>query len=111
MNSSQFRVFVCTKCELNSTDRCCNNVTAIEIYHAFQSEINKYQLEDRVEIRQSGCLDRCEAGVVAMVARVNISNLSWLPTKIQKRMLPNKQWYTNLIVSDIPKIVENQFIN
>ena len=112
MNSSRFRVFVCTKqCELNSSEQCCGNVGAIEIYQAFQAEIQNHQLGNRVEVRQSGCLDRCEAGVVVMVSKVKSNNLAWLPMKIQKRILPNKHWYTHLTVADIPEIVEHHFVN
>ena len=112
MNSSQFRVLVCTKqCASNSVEQCCGSIGAMEIYLAFQAEIDRQKLSDRVEVRQSGCLDRCEAGAVALVAKVGSNNLSWLPTKIQKRILPNKQYYTHLTVTDIPEIIEQHFIN
>ena len=82
----------------------------MEIYLAFQAEIERRELGNRVEVRQSGCLDRCEAGAVVLVAKVSSNNLSWLPTKIQKRILPNKQYYTHLTVADIPEIIERHFI-
>jgi (2Fe-2S) ferredoxin len=112
MNSSRFRVFVCTKqCDSSSSEQCCGNVGAMEIYRAFKSEIEQRQLGNRVEVRQSGCLDRCEAGAVVMVSKVKSNNLAWLPMKIQKRILPNKHWYTYLTVADIPEIVERHFVN
>ncbi len=83
----------------------------MEIYQAFQAEIERQELGNRVEVRQSGCLDRCESGAVALVAKVSTNNLSWLPTKIQKRILPNKQYYTHLTLIDIPGIVEQHFVN
>jgi (2Fe-2S) ferredoxin len=112
MNPSQFRVLVCTKqCALNSLDRCCGNVGAMEIYQTFQTEIERRQLGDRVEVRQSGCLDRCEAGAVVLVAKVVNNHLAWLPTKLQKRILPNKHYYTHLAVGDIPGIIDRHFAN
>ena len=111
MNSSQFRVLVCTKqCASNSLDQCCSNVGAMEIYLGFQAEIERRELGNRVEVRQSGCLDRCEAGAVVLVAKVG-NSFSWLPTKIQKKILPNKQYYTHLTATDIPEIIEQHFIN
>jgi (2Fe-2S) ferredoxin len=108
MNSAHFRVFVCTKqCPIDSTEPCCGNVGAIEIYRALQAEIDRHQLADRVEVRRSGCLDRCEAGAVVMVSKVSAFNLSWLPNKIQKRLLRNKHWYTHVTIADIPEIVES----
>ena len=111
MNSSQFRVLVCTKqCASNSLEQCCGSVGAMEIYREFQAEIERRELGNRVEVRQSGCLDRCEAGAVILVAKVSSNHLSWLPTKIQKKILPNKQYYTHLTVVDIPEIIERHFI-
>jgi (2Fe-2S) ferredoxin len=108
MSSAHFRVFVCTKqCSIESTEQCCGNVGAIEIYQALQAEIDRQQLGDRVEVRQSGCLDRCADGAVVMVSKVSGYNLSWLPTKIQKRMLRNKHWYTHVTVADLSAIVES----
>ena len=82
----------------------------MEIYLGFQAEIERRELGNRVEVRQSGCLDRCEAGAVVLVAKVG-NSLSWLPTKIQKKILPNKQYYTHLTATDIPEIIDRHFIN
>jgi (2Fe-2S) ferredoxin len=112
MSSSKFRVFVCTKqCDANNSEQCCGNVGAIEIYQAFQSEIQKHQLGNQIEVRQSGCLDRCADGAVVMVSRVKSNYLAWLPMKIQKRILSNKHWYKRLKVSDVPEIVKRHFMN
>ena len=83
----------------------------MEIYREFQAEIERRELGNRVEVRQSGCLDRCEAGAVILVAKVSNNNLSWLPTKIQKRILQNKQYHTHLTVADIPEIIEQHLAN
>ena len=112
MNSSQFRVLVCTKqCASNSLEQCCGNVGAMEIYRGFHAEIERRELGNRIEVCQSGCLDRCEAGAVVLVAKVSNNNLSWLPTKIQKKTLPNKQYYTHLTATDISEIIEQNVIN
>jgi (2Fe-2S) ferredoxin len=108
----QYRVLICTKQrDPNSTADCCFNCGGVEIYQAFCDEINRKQLQGNVEIQQSGCLDHCELGAVALVSQVKRHEPSWLPTKIQKRMLSNKHWYSQLKIADIPEIVESHLIN
>ena len=112
MNSLKYRVFVCTKQrDPNDPEGCCHSCGALEIYQAFQEEIEQRQLEDRVEIRRSGCLDHCEAGVVALVCQPKRHELSWLPTKLQRRLVSNKHYYGRLNRADIPEIVESHFVN
>ena len=112
MNSAKYRVFVCTKQrDANDPEGCCHNCGAMEVYQAFVEEIEKRQLEDWVEIRRSGCLDRCEAGVVALVSQPKPHEVSWLPTKLQRRLVSNKHWYGRLNRSDIPELVESHFVN
>ncbi len=111
-NPNKYRVFICTKQrDLNNSEGCCFNCGGVEIHQAFLDEIKQRQLEDKVEICQSGCLDRCELGAIALVSQVKIYEPSWLPTKIQKRILSNKHWYTRIKISDIPEIVESHFMN
>lgn len=111
-NLNKYRVFICTKQrDSNNPEGCCFNCGAIEIYQTFLEEIERRQLADRVEIRQSGCLDRCELGAVTLVSQVKIYEPSWLPMKVQKRMLSSKHWYTCLNVADIPEIVESHFVS
>jgi (2Fe-2S) ferredoxin len=111
-NSTQYRVFVCTKQrDSNNSEGCCFNCSAVEIYQTFLNEIKQRQLEHRVEVRRSGCLDRCEAGAVVLISQVKGIEPSWLPTKIQKRILSNKHWYVRLAVGDIPEIVDSHFVN
>jgi (2Fe-2S) ferredoxin len=111
-NSTKYRVFVCTKQrDLNDTQGCCFNCDGVEIYQSFVDEIKQRQLEDRVQIRQSGCLDNCELGAVVLVSQVKSHETGWLPTKIQKRILSNKHWYMQLNIADIPEIVESHFVN
>ncbi len=110
-NPIKYRVFICTKQrDPNNAEGCCFNCGGVEIYQAFLAEIEQRQLEDRVEIRQSGCLDHCELGAIALVAQVKIYEPAWLPTKIQKRILANKHYYTQLQIADIPELVESHLI-
>jgi (2Fe-2S) ferredoxin len=112
MNLPKYRVFVCTKQRsANDPEGCCYSVGALEIYRAFQSEIQQRNLGDRVEIRKSGCLDHCAAGAVALVSKVKGRTSSWLPTKIQKRILANKHWYAHLTIEDVPEIVDRHFVH
>ncbi|NJM90325.1 MAG: (2Fe-2S) ferredoxin domain-containing protein [Hydrococcus sp. RU_2_2] len=115
MNSPQYRVFVCTKQRpANAPEGCCCNVGALEIYQAFQAEIDKRQLGDRIEVRRSGCLDCCEAGAIALVYRPHQNEFSWLPTKLRLKLrrwfVPQRCLYGHLTRADIPAIVESHFI-
>jgi predicted metal-binding protein len=111
-NQNKYRVFVCTKKrDINDPEGSCFHCGGLEIYQAFVDEVKQQKLADRVEIRKSGCLDRCELGAVALVSQVKSTEPSWLPTKIQKRILSNKHYYDRLNISGIHEIVENHFIN
>jgi (2Fe-2S) ferredoxin len=116
MKSPKYRVFVCTR-QRSSEDSggCCYDAGAMDIYRAFQSEIAERQLGNRIEIRQSGCLNHCEAGAVALVYRSNRRGFSWLPTKLRlklRRMLfPNRHLYGHLTCEDISAIVDSHFID
>lgn len=115
MNLRQYRVFVCTKQRpANAPESCCCNVGALGIYQAFQAEIEKRQLGDRVEVLRSGCLDCCEAGAVALVYQPRQNEFSWLPTKLrlklQRLFVPQRCLYGHLTRPDIPEIVESHFI-
>jgi (2Fe-2S) ferredoxin len=115
MNSPQYRVFVCTKQRpASDPEGCCHNAGALDIYRAFQAEIQKQQLGSRVEVRRSGCLDCCEAGAVALVCQVDRNEFSWLPTKLRlklRRLLfPNRHLYGHLTPADIPEIVGSHFM-
>ncbi|NJP09965.1 MAG: (2Fe-2S) ferredoxin domain-containing protein [Leptolyngbyaceae cyanobacterium RU_5_1] len=112
MNSPKYRVFVCTKQRHpNDPEGSCHHCGATEIYQAFQDAIAERQLENQVELRCSGCLDRCEAGAVAMVFQPKRYEPSWLPSKIQKKLTANKVWYGRLSPADIPKLVESHLVN
>lgn len=112
MNLPKYRVFVCTKQRHpNDPEGCCHNCGALEIYQAFQEEIEQRQLENQVEIRRSGCLDHCEAGAVALVSQPKLYEPSWLPTKVQRKIVSNKYWYGRLQLTDISELVESHFVN
>lgn len=116
MDSPQYRVFVCTKQRSpNDPEGCCCNAGAMEIYQAFQDEIVRLQLGSRVEVRRSGCLDRCEAGTVALVYQPNRSDFSWLPTKLRLKLrqllFPNRHLYGHLTCADVRAIAESHFVN
>jgi (2Fe-2S) ferredoxin len=117
MNPPKYRVFVCTRQRgnLNNPEDCCFNCGGVAVYQAFLDEIDRQQLANRVEIRQSGCLDRCESGTVVAVYRASWQNLSWLPDKIQRKVrkifFPDRHLYGHLTRADIAAIVESHFAN
>ncbi|MEH2177856.1 (2Fe-2S) ferredoxin domain-containing protein [Nostoc sp.] len=111
-NATRYRVFVCTKQrDLNDSRGCCYNRDAVSIYQAFVDEIRQRQLEPRVEVCCSGCLDRCEVGAVALVTPIKGIAPKWLPTKLKRQMLTEKHWHVRLAVKDIPAILERHFVN
>ena len=115
MKPLPYRVFVCTK-QRSAThpEGCCCSAGALEIYQAFQAEIQQQQLGDRIEVRQSGCLDRCEAGAVALVYQPRRNEFAWLPTKLrlklQRFFTPQRCLYGHLTCADVPEIVESHFV-
>jgi (2Fe-2S) ferredoxin len=116
MNSSKYRVFVCTKKRSpGDPEGCCCNAGALDIYQTFQAEVERWQLNERVEVRQSGCLDHCQAGAVAMVYQTQGKNFDWLPTKLRiklKRILfPNRVLYGHLTSFDVKEIVQSHLMN
>ena len=115
MNSSQYRVFVCTKKRAaDDPEGCCYAKGALDVYQTFQDEVDRLGLSDRVEVRKSGCLDRCEAGVVAMVYQPNRGEFNWLPTKLRvklrKLLFPNRCLYGNLTAGDVKAIAQSHFL-
>ena len=115
MNSSQYRVFVCTKKRsADDSEGCCCHAGALDVYQAFQAEIERLKLSDRVKIKKSGCLDRCESGAVAMVYQPQANNFAWLPTKIKiklkKILFPNRILYGKLTPVDVKAIAQSHFI-
>ena len=115
MNSPQYRVFVCTKKRSDDNpEGCCCNVGALDVYQAFQTEIDRLELRDRVTIRKSGCLDNCEFGAVAMVYQPQGNEFAWLPTKIRiklkKLLFPNRIFYGNLTPANVKAIAQSHFI-
>jgi (2Fe-2S) ferredoxin len=115
MKSPQYRVSVCTKQRsANNPEGCCCNAGALEIYQAFQAEIQQQQLGDRIEVHRSGCLDSCEAGAVALVYQPRRNEFAWLPTKLrlklQRFFTPQRCLYGHLTRADVPAIVESHFV-
>ncbi len=115
MKSNQYCVFVCNKQPTDEfPDGCCGSVGAAAVYRAFQAEIAAQQLTDCVEIRQSGCLNQCSSGAVAMVYQPDWGDFAWLPTKlrlkIRRRFFPDRYLYGHLTSADIPELVECHFV-
>ncbi len=116
MSSSKYRVFVCTKQRHpNDPEGCCYHCGGQEIFQAFEAEIQQRRLGDRVEVRPSGCLDRCEAGAIALVCQLQQQSCSWLPLKVrlklQKWLFPNRYLYGHLTRADVPVIIDSHFVN
>jgi (2Fe-2S) ferredoxin len=85
------------------------------IYEAFQFEVQRQQITDLVEIRQSGCLDCCASGPVALVIPPQNEAFTWLPTKLRLKLrewlFPNRHTYSHLTLEDVSAIVQNHFLH
>ncbi len=115
MNSTPYRIFVCTKKRHpNASEGSCCHCGAAAIYEQFQAEIKRHNLEDRVEIRPSGCLDRCEAGPVVLICQPKKAELSWLPLKVRiklrKLLFSHKCFYGGINVTDVPSIINSHLL-
>jgi (2Fe-2S) ferredoxin len=86
----------------------------MDVYHAFLQQIKEQGLQNEVEVRTSGCLDRCDAGVTVLICQTQRERLSWLPKKIRIKlrdfMFPNKSLYGHLNVNVIPDLVRSHFL-
>jgi (2Fe-2S) ferredoxin len=116
MAAPQYRVFVCTKRRSpGAPEGCCCNAGGMELYEAFRAEIERQGLGDRVEVRRSGCLDRCESGAVAMVYCPKRRWLQWLPTKVQVKLrrwlFPDRYNYGRLEAGDVPEILASHLVD
>ncbi len=69
----------------------CVSSGEISIKEAFQSEIKKYGIEDRVKIIETGCVGSCEMGPIAIV-------------------YPENVFYRRLRPQMIPKIVKDHLV-
>jgi (2Fe-2S) ferredoxin len=110
--SLQYRIFVCTKRRnAQAPEGSCQNCGSIEVYQAFHAEVKKLNMPNQVEVLASGCLDRCEAGVVVLVCRTHQEMFSWLPKKVRiklRRILfPNQYLYGKVNANDVPDIVRS----
>lgn len=115
MDLPQYRVFVCTKQRsADDPEGCCCNAGALELYQGFQAEIERRQLGDRIEVRQSGCLDRCESGAVALVCQPRQHEFAWLPAKLRLKLkrffMPQRCLYGHLTGADISEIVNSHLV-
>jgi (2Fe-2S) ferredoxin len=115
MTPPQYRVFVCTKQRSeHDPEGCCYHAGGLEIYEAFQAEIQQRQLSNQVEIRKSGCLDCCASGAAVLVYQPPQNEISWLPTKLrlklQQLLIPKRVLYDHLTNTDIPEIVDSHFV-
>jgi (2Fe-2S) ferredoxin len=115
MTSDRYCIFVCNKQpSADNPGGCCGSAGASEIYDAFRVEIATRQLTDRIEVRQSGCLNHCASGAVALVYQPDLGDFAWLPTKlrlkIRRRFFPNRSLYGHLKHTDIPEIVDSHFV-
>lgn len=109
MNSTKYRVFVCTKQRSpDNPEGCCCNAGALDVYQTFQEEVDRLKISDRVTVRSSGCLDRCEHGAVALVCQSNPFDFAWLPNKLRMKLkklfFSNRHLYGNLSSEDVKAI-------
>lgn len=110
------RVFVCNKRRFpQNQEGCCHDCGSLEVYHSFQAQVKELNLQGEIEVRTSGCLDRCDAGVVVLICQTQREKLSWLPKKVRiklrKILFPNRYLYGNLNVNDVPALVRSHYID
>jgi (2Fe-2S) ferredoxin len=122
INQSQYRIFVCTKHRSpDHPEGCCTHAGAEGIYSALQTEIANQGLTQQVQLRRSGCLDRCAHGPVVLVIPPKSSSwhdrlvrflIGLLPTKVQVKLqqwlFPQRVTYGQLSSADIPQLVQQQ---
>ena len=70
----------------------CNNQEAEEVIEAFKEQLVEHGIHKEVKMNKSSCLGLCGNGVFALV-------------------YPEGIWYYNLTVDDVPRIVQEHFID
>jgi len=113
--TTQYRVFVCNKQRSpQNLEGCCHQCGSMDVYHVFLQQIKELDLQNEVEVRTSGCLDRCDAGVTVLICQTHREKFSWLPKKIRIKLrdfiFPNKSLYGNMNANDIPALVRSHFL-
>ena len=92
MNYYERHIFFCRNDRENG-EKSCAHVGARDAYAHCKSRVKKEGLSGpgQVRVNQSGCLDRCAGGPVAVV-------------------YPEGVWYTYVDTSDIDEIVDSHLI-
>jgi (2Fe-2S) ferredoxin len=81
-------VFVCTNERPEGHPRgCCKNRGSASVLMELKKQAAASGLTQQIRIQQSGCLDRCEEGPVAV-------------------FYPQGQWYGHLTLQDVPELVK-----
>ncbi len=100
----EFTVFVCQNVRpVSHREGCCHARGGPELLAAFRAGVSAAGLDDRVDVRPSGCLDACPHGPVAVVYEGR--GLATPPGKLA-RLWTRGVWYGGLVPRDVAAIVE-----
>ena len=85
-------IFICiNKREGLDSRKSCGD-KGLEIRNKFIKVLAKKDLKIKIRVNKSGCLDECDLGPSIVI-------------------YPRGDWYTNVSMDDIPKIIEKSIIN
>ena len=85
-------IFICINEREGSNPRkSCSN-QGIAIRNQFIKILAQKNLKIKIRVNKSGCLDECDFGPSLVI-------------------YPRGDWYTNVAIDDIPKIIEKSIIN
>jgi (2Fe-2S) ferredoxin len=106
-NQPVLRIFACMKTRMDSRPSCGAR-GASEIMLALRKELERRGLAaGHIDVRPSGCLDRCEEGPIVLGFTGSVAEQATPPRKLPESLLREpKVTFEHVSVDEIPAIVD-----
>ena len=85
-------IFICTNERKNSTRKSCGEAHGLELVAKFKEELKTRNIDLKIRVQKSGCLDICDFG----------------PTLV---VYPEGVFYVGVTTSDVNEIIEEHLLH
>ncbi len=85
-------IFICTNERKNSTRKSCGEAHGLELVSKFKEELKTRNIDLKIRVQKSGCLDICDFG----------------PTLV---VYPEGVFYVGVTISDVAEIIDEHILN
>lgn len=85
-------IFICTNERKNSTRKSCGEAHGLELVSKFKEELKTRNIDLKIRVQKSGCLDICDFG----------------PTLV---VYPEGIFYVGVTISDVAEIIDEHILN